>query len=396
MGWPLSQDYNEAIQSPERNFADSDLRRGQATANSLGLPMPYSGNFADVYQLRCPDGSRWAVKCFTREVPGLRDRYLAISEHLRRAHLPFMVDFSYLEEGIRVFGHWFPVLKMKWIEGLTLNQFVARSANEPVLLGALLQIWGRMTNHLRAARVAHGDLQHGNVLLVPDANTLALKLVDYDGMWVPALAGRPSGEVGHPAYQHPERLRDETYGPEVDRVPVLLVVTALRALQSGGRALWQKYDNGDNLLFRQQDLEAPTRSPLFYELLKSSDPVIRALTQYSVDALRRPLAQAPLLEDLVPGQSTEPAPSSGRPTRSPGLRVIDVHEPESVAQAGKAGDRAVSGSAQSGEFGWRAVAIAVGIAVAIVIALAIFLYLATSTPAPRPPGRPASIVNAQG
>jgi hypothetical protein len=386
MGWPLSQDYNEAIQSPERNFADSDLRLGQTTTNGLGLPMPYSGNFADVYQVHCSDGSRWAVKCFTREVPGLRERYLAISEHLRRAHLPFIVDFSYLEEGIRVSGHWFPVLKMKWIEGLTINQFVARSANEPVLLGALLQIWGRMANHLRAARVAHGDLQHGNVLLVPDANTMALKLVDYDGMWVPPLAGRPSGEIGHPAYQHPERLRDETYGPEVDRVPVLLVVTALRALQSGGRALWQKYDNGDNLLFTRQDLEAPTRSPLFYELLESSDPVIRALAQYSVDALRRPLAQAPLLDDLVPG----------RPTEAKGLRVFDVREPQGVAQEGKTADRAVSGPAPSGASSWRAAAIAVGIAVAIVIALAIFLYLATSTPAPRPHGRPASIPNAQG
>ena len=64
--WPLSQDYNEAIQVPARNFSDPDLKRGEAATNALGLPMPCSGNFADVYQVRCPDGSRWAVKCFTR------------------------------------------------------------------------------------------------------------------------------------------------------------------------------------------------------------------------------------------------------------------------------------------------------------------------------------------
>ncbi len=28
MSWPLSQDYNEAIQSPKSNFADPDLKRG--------------------------------------------------------------------------------------------------------------------------------------------------------------------------------------------------------------------------------------------------------------------------------------------------------------------------------------------------------------------------------
>src|SRR5262249_19498749 len=203
MGWPLSQDYNEAIQSPARNFTDPDLRRGEAAVNALGLPMPRSGNFADVYQVRCPDGSRWAVKCFTREVPGLHQRYAATSAHLRRARLLFTVDFTYLDQGIRVGGQWFPVLKMQWVEGMPLNQFVARSADKPAVLEGLLHIWGRMGQQLRTAGVAHGDLQHGNVLLVrdPGANSLALKVVDYDGMWVPALAGQPSGAVGHAADQ---------------------------------------------------------------------------------------------------------------------------------------------------------------------------------------------------
>src|SRR6266853_3134136 len=116
MSWPVSQDYNEAIQSPRSSFADPDLQRGEAVCNALGLPMPYSGNFADVYQVRCRDGSRWAVKCFTREVPGLHDRYQEITAHLRQAKLPFMVDFSFLDQGMRVMGKWYPVLKMQWVE----------------------------------------------------------------------------------------------------------------------------------------------------------------------------------------------------------------------------------------------------------------------------------------
>jgi len=83
-------------------------------------------------------------------------------------------------------------------------------------------------------------------------------------MWVPALAGCPSGEVGHPAYQHPWRSALQAYGPWVDRFPLLLVATALCAIKVKGRALWDKYDNGDNLLFRQEDLDAPSKSPLFY------------------------------------------------------------------------------------------------------------------------------------
>ena len=80
MAWPLSQDYNEAIQNPQTNFRDPELRQGGPALNPLGLPMPRSGNFADVYQLRCPQtGNTWAIKCFTREVPGLRERYSEIS-----------------------------------------------------------------------------------------------------------------------------------------------------------------------------------------------------------------------------------------------------------------------------------------------------------------------------
>src|SRR5258707_114233 len=113
MRWPTSQDYNEAIQSPETAFADAELRGGEAAANALGIPMPRSGNFADVYEIKCPRGTHWAVKCFTREVPGLRERYAEVSRHLRQVNLPFTVEFTYLDQGVRVGGRWFPVLKMQ-------------------------------------------------------------------------------------------------------------------------------------------------------------------------------------------------------------------------------------------------------------------------------------------
>jgi hypothetical protein len=328
MGWPLSQDYNEAIQSPGLNFADPVLRRGEAFVNALGLPMPHSGNFADVYEVRCPDGTRWAVKCFTREVPGLHERYAEISTHLCRAKLPFTVDFTYLDQGIRVAGRWFPVLKMQWVEGLPLNQFVAQSADKPALLEGLSQVWARMGQHLRAAQVAHGDLQHGNVLLVREDVSWALRLLDYDGMWVPALAGRPSGEIGHPAYQHPWRAHTQTYAPEVDRFPLLLVATALRALMTGGRALWEKYDNGDNVLFRQEDLAAPSKSPLFYELLKLDDPAARFLTESLIDAARRPLGHTPSLDTVLPQVGLAGAP--------PQLPVAGRARPVALPVAGAA------------------------------------------------------------
>lgn len=326
MTWPLSQDYNEAIQCSRGNFSDPDLQGSEAVSNSLGIPMPCSGNFADVYQMRSPSGERWAVKCFTREVPGLRERYAAISRHLAQAHLPFIVDFTFQERGIRVCGRWYPVVKMQWVEGLTLNAFVREYADNPSMLKRLLQIWVRMAARLRGAGIAHADLQHGNVLMVPGiaANALVLKLVDYDGMFVPALAGSNSGEVGHPCYQHPQRLAERTYNQELDRFPLLLIATALHCVGVGGRALWDKYDNGDNLLFREADLQAPVKSRLFYELLKLSDERASRLVRHTLDALKGRLEAVPLLEELLPDLCSPSAAGPAMPkpiTKAPGTEV---------------------------------------------------------------------------
>jgi hypothetical protein len=144
MPWPLSQDYNEAVQTPLQSFSDAELKQAEARCNAIGIPMPYSGNFADVYQMTGPGGKKWALKCFTRHVAGLRERYAAISAYLKQANLPFTVDFAYLEQGVRVKGQWYPALKMDWIEGFTLNEFIKEHADNPPVLDLLAQIWVRL------------------------------------------------------------------------------------------------------------------------------------------------------------------------------------------------------------------------------------------------------------
>ena len=165
--------------------------------------------------------------------------------------------------------------------------------------------------------MAHCDLQHGNVLLVPGskAGTLGVKLIDYDGMCVPALALLKSIEVGHPAYQHPQRLREGTYSLEVDRFSHLVIYTALRGLAVGGRSLWEKYDNGDNLLFKSADFEAPEKSEVFAELLKVNDPALRKVVEQLAESARQPLDRVPLLADLVQESPAVTVPAAA-PTRT--------------------------------------------------------------------------------
>jgi hypothetical protein len=304
--WPTSVDYQDAIQNAHLNCADSELRAATPACNALGLPVACSGNFADVYHLVSSNGNSWAVKCFTRRTSGLRERYQAISAHLSRAALPFTVEFAYLPEGIRIRGEWFPVLKMDWVEGQTLQEFVQRHHADRNYIGRLLAIWLKVEPALRLTQTTHGDLQHGNVLLVPGKTrgTLSLKLIDYDGLWTPTLAAIPSGEAGHAAYQHPRRAPLGLYSADVDRYPHLVIAAALKCLtHPDGARFWRTYNTGDNLLFSARDFAAPATSPLLRELWDSGDDELQAWAGLISTAALSPLEATPLLEKrLVEGR----------------------------------------------------------------------------------------------
>src|ERR1043166_5776803 len=99
MPWPQSHDFQDAVLNPEVSFRDADLRACHVVKDQHGLPIPAAGQFGIVYQMVHADGRRWAIKCFTSEVPGRNERYRKIGAHLKANELPFMVGFDYLEEG---------------------------------------------------------------------------------------------------------------------------------------------------------------------------------------------------------------------------------------------------------------------------------------------------------
>jgi hypothetical protein len=243
-----------------------------------------------------------ALKCFTRPAVGLRERYLKIDEQLRELGFPFRASSS-LPEGVRIRGLWFPALKMEWVEGLQLNQFVRENVERRDNLKALLGMWMRLCKRLRDADIAHADLQHGNVLLVPGAtaNTLKLRLIDYDGMWVPALAKSPSGEAGHPNYHTRGCWRD--LHPPIDRFPHLVIGPCVLSLPA---SRLDRFDNGDNLLFREVDFANPRKSELFRALWELDDPTVTNLVALLIASAQRPMGDTPWLDELLAGTETVP------------------------------------------------------------------------------------------
>jgi hypothetical protein len=303
MRWPTPQDYNEAVQHPPHCFSDQALRSGVPELTPLGLPRPITGNFASVYRLHC-GGRDWAVRCFFRQFADMGDRYAAIGEQLAATRLGYTVGFEYLPRGIRVQSEWYPILKMEWIEGELLHEVVSRSLTEPSRLRHLASRWVRMVHALERASVAHGDLQHGNVLVVGSD----FKLVDYDGMFVPLLAGKGSHEVGHPNYQHPRRTGHD-FSPTIDRFSAWVIYASLEIL-SVDPDLWQVASGDECLLFRKPDFDSPATSPLFSRIRVHSSSRVQALGQRLEQLLTLPPTALPPLEDL---QARARAPSSTLP-----------------------------------------------------------------------------------
>ena len=274
MPYPTPGAYQEAVQFPETAFADPVLQRAEPEVSALGLPQVITGAFAAVFPVQTRT-ARWAVKCFLTDVRDQTARYAAISDVLAALDLPYTLLFEYQPRGIRVDGEAFPLLKMAWVEGETLHGFVGRHREAPDVLRRLAAQWARLLADLEEAGIAHGDLQHGNVLIDSEG---ALRLVDYDTMYVPALKGRRSPEVGHRNYEHPDRS-ERDFGAYLDRFSGLVIYVALRALIARP-SLWTRYDTGENLLFRAADFYDPAHSPLFAELLVLEDVRTLAVALY--------------------------------------------------------------------------------------------------------------------
>lgn len=291
--WPAQADYIEALQDPASAFLDPGLRAGTVESDSVfNLPRPRSGQMASVYKV-FDAHKTWAIRCFNFASNERAERYRAISAFLARSANPYTVEFAYLRDGIIVGSQTYPIVKMEWVEGDLLHTYIANHLNEPDLLTQLARAWVDMARDLHALGMAHGDLQHGNVLVTPAGE---LKLIDYDGMFVPAFAGSLSLEDGHPNYQHPCR-RAEHFGPQLDNFSAWSVYLSIVAL-SRARSAWDEFGFGDDCLaLRRADYVRPSASPAFAAFERAADTDVRKIGGFVRSLLTHEPERLPALEN---------------------------------------------------------------------------------------------------
>ena len=222
------------------------------------------------------DGEMQALRFYTKAHAGHRDRYRQLSEHFQQHTLTdAMAMFEWIDDGIRIGGRVLPALRMQWVRGRRLNEHVEQlvTHGDTHGLSLLAQRWRELIERLQREGFAHGDLQHGNVLVDESG---ALRLVDFDCSWIARFAGqRPPAETGHRNYQ-PIRPEARPWGPWMDSFSGLVVYTSLLALSRNPNP-WAVLNSGENMLFSQPDFQPPHHTSAWQHLASIGDPEIDAL-----------------------------------------------------------------------------------------------------------------------
>ena len=265
--------YADAVQNPAHYFKVPELQGLTPRYAVLG-PVMSTGANAVVFRVTI-GGREHTLRCFTNANVESRERYVELGRHLGAHRLPFVAGTRWIEDAVTIGGSTRPVIVMDWIEGRTLDSYVGHLVSaQPSSLETLAQRWRTMMVDLAGGAMAHGDLQHGNVMIDEASN---MRLVDLDAVWIPALAAQPApNEIGHRNYQHPGRARAGGWNQWMDAFPAFVIYTSLSALAVEPR-LWDEFHNGDNLIFVDTDFTRPAATPIWQRISALRSPKLDRL-----------------------------------------------------------------------------------------------------------------------
>ena len=264
MQYPLISEYVRAIQDASNNL--DKLAHLMPVLDDHGEPYRSSGAFAVVFKMRDEQtGKYYALKCFTEEQEGRAEAYCKIADELECVDSSYLTSVKYLEKEIFVDSSCeedeFPVLLMDWIDGETMENYIAENYQDNYIMAMLCYRFCKMAAWLRSQQFAHGDIKPDNIMVRPDGN---LTLVDYDGMFVPAMKGQKSPTIGTKDFSHPLRTVDD-FNETIDDFALASIALSLKAI-SLRPSLLDEYGAADRLLFSAEDYRDLSKSKVVVSL----------------------------------------------------------------------------------------------------------------------------------
>ena len=314
MQYPLISEYVKAIQDAGDNL--EQLAHLTPVLDDHGEPYRSSGAFAVVFKmLDKSTGKYYALKCFTEEQQGRAEAYRQIADELDMVDSPYITSVKYMEKELFVDsqceGDEFPVLLMDWVEGETMEAYIAANYHNQSVMSMLCYRFGEMAAWLRTQSFAHGDIKPDNIIVRPDGS---LSLVDYDGMFVSSMKGCKSPTVGTKDFSHPLRTMDD-FDETIDDFSLASIALSLKAI-SMKPTLLDTYGASDRLLFSENDYRNPSNSKVISALqelicdknfctLYSLFMLALARKELSACSFRLFVGEKPLLPQTIEDLSTK-------------------------------------------------------------------------------------------
>ena len=264
MQYPLISEYVRAIQDASSNL--DKLAHLVPVLDDHSEPYRSSGAFAVVFKMKDEQtGKCYALKCFTEEQEGRAEAYRQISDELDMVDSPYITSVKYMEKELFVDSQCeedeFPVLLMDWVEGETMEAYIAANYHNQSAMSMLCYRFGKMAAWLRSQSFAHGDVKPDNIIIRPDGS---LTLVDYDGMFVSSMKGSKSPTIGTKDFSHPLRTMDD-FDETIDDFSLASIALSLKAI-SMKSTLLDIYGASDRLLFSENDYRNPSNSKVISAL----------------------------------------------------------------------------------------------------------------------------------
>ena len=264
MQYPLISEYVRAIQDASNNL--DELAHLVPVQDDHGEPYRSSGAFAVVFKMKDEQtGKCYALKCFTEEQEGRAEAYRQIADELEFVDSSYVTSVKYLDKEIFVDSSCeedeFPVLLMDWIDGETMENYIAENYQDNYAMAMLCYRFCKMAAWLRSQPFAHGDIKPDNIMVRPDGS---LTLIDYDGMFVPAMKGQKSPTIGTKDFSHPLRTVDD-FDETIDDFALASIALSLKAI-SLKPSLLDEYGAADRLLFSAEDYRDLSKSKVLAAL----------------------------------------------------------------------------------------------------------------------------------
>ena len=266
---PTIPSIRTSVENKNVLILDNHAKNGTFIRDVKGRLIAYAGGFSVVFPYETAGGEKWAFRCWHSDVFNSKIRYQTISKAIKNAKLGFLCEFQYIDKGINVEGNIYPITRMRWIDGITIKDYICLNRNSKELLVSLADNFLKMTLALHTQFLAHGDLQHGNILV--DKNH-QLYLVDYDSFYCPELKGEADTVTGLPDYQHPARRRNKSISEKLDYFSELIIYLSILAIAENP-SLVEKYmvENADRLLFAKEDFADMQKSEIYKRNRRATD-----------------------------------------------------------------------------------------------------------------------------